>query len=140
MTDTPTAAPFPSLSWMHAYAAVVDAHPQAPALRQALAGRFRFVVEADRLLAETHTYDLLVLGGDEGRVEASEATQEEALLVIVTGYGRWKKLLTGKADIILYFLTRRLRIEGDVMALRDQLRDARPLLECLKDTPTAFVV
>lgn len=129
---------FPSLDWMHAYARTVQAHPASESLRSSLAGRYRFVVEADRTLPETHTYDLVVTDGPDGGVVAEEPAGQETVLTIRAANRRWRKLLTGKGDLVVYYLTRRISVDGDVMALRDRLRDARPLLSCLKDVPTRF--
>lgn len=130
---------YPSLAWMQAYAAAVQAHPSASVLRESLAGRFRFVIEADAVLERTHRYDLVVTAGPVGGIEAVAATQDATMLTIRAAYGRWRRLLEGRADVLLYYLTRRVVIEGDVLDVRTRLRDAGPLLASLRDVPTRFL-
>jgi hypothetical protein len=129
--------PFPSLEWMQAYAGAVGAHPRAAQLATALEGRYRFTITPGAGLAEGHAYDLVVAPGPSIAAAAADPAQPAALAV-TTDYGRWKGLLTGKADFVLSFLMRRIKVEGDVGAIRSRLDDARPLLDCLRQVPTAF--
>lgn len=131
-----TAHPFPSLDWMQAYAEVVAAHPRAADLAGALQGRYRFVITPGDGLAEEHRYDLVVGGDPSFTVEADGVPA--ATLAVTASYGRWKGLLTGQADFALSFLMRRIKVDGDLGAVRSRLSDAKPLLDCLREVPTTF--
>lgn len=134
MTAAPV--PFPSLDWMQAYADVVAAHPRAVDLAGALQGRYRFVITPGDGLAEEHRYDLVVGGDPTFAVEAGAAPA--ATLAVTASYGRWKGLLTGQADFAMSFLMRRIKVDGDIGAVRSRLSDAKPLLDCLREVPTTF--
>jgi putative sterol carrier protein len=103
----------------------------------ALQGRYRFVIDAGDGLAEAQRYDLVV--GPGPSFVAEDATGEPATLAVTASYGRWKGLLTGEADFVMSFLLRRIKVDGDVGAIRSRLSDAKPLLDCLRDVPTTFV-
>ncbi|MGI9017873.1 MAG: SCP2 sterol-binding domain-containing protein [Euzebya sp.] len=128
---------FPSIEWMQAYADLVAAHPTAADLGRSLQGRYRFVITADGALPESHAYDLVV--DPEPAFRAVRAEDEPADLVVTAGYGRWQGLLSGKSDFVMSYLMRRIKIDGDISEIRGRLRDARPLLDCLKEVPTRYV-
>ncbi len=134
-SDTPT-APFPSLEWMQAYTDLVADHARADDLAGGLAGRYRFVITPGGGMSEAERYDLVV-GGDP-RFVATTADDTPASLVVTADYPRWRALLTGRSDFVMSYLMRKIKVEGDVGAIRSRLSDARPLLECLKQVPTTF--
>lgn len=131
-----TPHPFPSIEWMHAYAATVAAHPRADALAAALEGRYRFVITPAGGLADEHRYDLLVLAPSS--FTAEEAGDVPATLAVTADYGRWKGLMTGKSDFVMSFLMRKIKVDGDIGEVRSRLSDAKPLLDCLSTVPTTF--
>ncbi len=128
--------PFPSLDWMQAYADAVASHPQASQIADALEGRYRFVIiPSDGLVAEQR-YDLVVADGPAFTAEVANA--QAANLTVTADYDRWKGLLTGRADFVMSFLMRRIKVAGDVGEIRSRLNDAKPLLDCLSTVPTTF--
>lgn len=129
---------FPSIDWMQAYADTVAAHPRADALAAALQGRYRFVITPAGGLASAHRYDLVVADGPS--FTAEEATDDPATLTVSADYNRWRGLMTGKADFVMSFLMRRIKVDGDVGEVRSRLSDAKPLLDCLSQVPTTFAV
>ncbi len=134
-TDTPH--PFPSIEWMTAYAALVADHERAADIAASLSGRYRFVVNPGGGLGTAQSYDLVVHA--DGPVFTAVASDDSvASLVVTADYPRWRGLLTGRADFVMSYLMRKVRVEGDVGAIRSRLSDARPLLDCLKRVPTTF--
>lgn len=130
---------FPSEEWMQAYAMAVAEHPSAHDLSEALSGRFRFVISSGGDFGQTVAYDLAVDPGARFKAEVADDA-EDATLVITADYPRWKALITGKADFVMSFLMRKVKIEGNLGAIRERLRDARPLVECLHEVPSTFDV
>ncbi|CAN5412442.1 hypothetical protein BH23ACT9_BH23ACT9_28950 [soil metagenome] len=130
------AHPFPSIEWMQAYADLVAEHPRADALAQALQGRYRFAITPAGGLTETHRYDLVVAAGPS--FTAEPAGEQAATLTVTADYHRWQGLMTGKADFVMSFLMRKIKVDGDVGEVRSRLSDAKPLLDCLSAVPTTF--
>jgi hypothetical protein len=128
--------PFPSLAWMAAYAERVAAHPRAGDIAASLHGRYRFTVTPGGGVAESEAYDLVVDPG--GAVTAEPAGSAAPDLGITASADRWQGIITGKADVVLSFLMRRIKVEGDLGAVRSRLSDAKPLLDCLQQVPTTF--
>lgn len=128
---------FPSLEWMQAYADQLAAHPDAATHAPSLDGRFRFVIGADRGLATEHRYDLVV-DAAAGTWTAEAAGPEEALVTIRASYGRWQGLVTGKADFVMSFLMRRLKVDGDIGEIRRRSGAAPLLLDSMKAVDTTF--
>lgn len=134
---------FPSLAWMQAYAATVAQHPAADELARSLGGTFRFVVRPGGPVDREHAYDLHVdpdAGFSASEVGQADPTGSGAdpLLVVTADHPRWQALLTGKADFVMSFLMRKVKVQGDLGAVRSRLSDARPLLDCLERVPTTF--
>ncbi|HUG83506.1 MAG TPA: SCP2 sterol-binding domain-containing protein [Euzebya sp.] len=127
---------FPSLDWMQAYADAITQHPQAEDLASALAGRYRFVITPSGGLVAEEGYDLVVAEGPSFTAEVADA--HPASLTVTADYNRWKGLLTGRADFMMSFLMRRIKVVGDVGEIRSRLSDAKPLLDCLSTVPTTF--
>ena len=127
---------FPSLEWMHAYAAALAAHERADHLAGSLDGVYRFLIRPGGPVTDTHRYDLEIRPGDPVHVEASVAQHRPARLEVAADYPRWRDLVTGKADFVMSYLLRRVKIEGDLAGIRAHLRDAKPLLDCLRRVET----
>ena len=121
---------------MRAYAETVGAHPEADMLSRALEGRYRFVVTPGGGLSVVSAHDLLVLPG---HVEAQEPDHTQATVLTVTAdYPRWKGLITGTADFVMSFLTRRIKVEGSITSLAGRISDVAPLVDSLNKVPTTF--
>lgn len=121
---------------MQAYADAVASHPQAPQIADALEGRYRFVITPSGGLLAAERYDLVVADGPAFTAQVADA--QPANLIVTADYNRWKGLLTGRADFVMSFLMRRIKVTGDVGEIRSRLSDAKPLLDCLSTVPTTF--
>lgn len=128
---------FPSAEWMDAYAAAVANHDQATALSHKLEGRYRFIVTTAGGFTGNEAHDLVVVGG--GSIIATLAEfRQPTVLTVTADYLRWRGLITGTADFVMSFLMRRIRVEGNVMGLRQRINDVSPLLDSLRQVPTTF--
>lgn len=130
------AHPFPSLDWMQAYAEIVAAHEHAGEMVRSLEGRYRFTVNPGDGFDDTESYDLVVTAGPAYHAEVADGSP--AMLAVRADYGRWKKLLTGRADFVMSFLMRKIKVDGDLGTIRSRLSDAKPLLDSLHEVPTDF--
>jgi hypothetical protein len=138
--DAVPPSPFPSLQWMEAYARTVGAHPRAAEMASSLAGRYRFAITPAGPVNRLHRYDLVVGHGEDGlpSFTAEDATGQDAALTVTADYERWRGLLTGKSDFVMSFLMRKIKVDGDVGAIKSRVSDAKPLLDCLSDVPTTW--
>lgn len=128
--DTGRSTPycFASDEWANAWVNAFNANTKAVALRQRLHGRWRFEVERDRT-GPGGTWDVIV-DQDGARIVAhTDAMPVDANLRgrVSASHERWHKLLSGKADLRMSILTRRVQVSGDLKELRSiagQLLDA----------------
>lgn len=132
-------ATFPSPEWARLFADRLRAHPDAPALARALDGTYRFVVQPGGSVPAPASFDLEIRpAGDGADVRVLDAPAADPRLVISADLRRWRDLIEGRLDIVVAFLLRRIRVEGDITSVRGALGDAGPLLECLRSVPTTW--
>lgn len=130
---------FPSPEWMDAYCDRLAAQPRADEVAEALRGVYRFVVEPGGPLARRHRYDVAI--GPGGSVVAARLDEpaERPRLTLAAAYPRWRQLITGQLDIARALLLRRLRVTGDLSALRGRLEITAPLTRALREVDSAWL-
>jgi len=119
----------------------LERHPGAGTMARALEGVYRFVIEPAGGLRERRTYEVAIQCSGEGAevsLPPSGAT-ERPRLEIAANYDRWVQLLQGRLDLTSAVLLRRIRISGDLGAVRRNLSDARPLLDALSGVQSTFL-
>lgn len=124
---------FPSQEWMDEFCTRVAEQPDAGRLAGALDGIYRFVIEPSGPVAERHAYDVEIRpDGDGGaRVRRLEAAAERPRLTLTATYPRWKELVTGRLDVGMAVMLRRLRVAGDLSRLLRDVGSARALTAAL---------
>ncbi len=130
---------FPSQEWFDAYCATLLDHPEIDAMARSLDGVYRFTVQPDGPLPEPFSTDLEIRPGPPPAVVAGPEGDVPPTLAIAASYTRWRDLITGRADFLMSFLMRRVRIEGDLSLVRSRIADARPLLDSLHRVETEFI-
>lgn len=130
---------FPSAQWIDAFCEQLEAHPRASEAAASLGGVYRFVVEPSGPLAARHTYEVVLVGADDGasawRVEGSPA----ARVTVRTDYNRWRQLLLGTLDLGPAMLFGRIRITGDLPALLNARDDVDVVVDALRRVDTQWM-
>ena len=129
---------FPSPEWMDAFCVELRAHPRALELAEALDGVYRFVVEPAGPLAERHSYDVRIRPEDSGASAERISLDGQPRLALSADYERWRQLITGKLDVGMAIMLRRIRVNGDLSALIGRVSSARPLMEALAAVETRW--
>lgn len=130
---------FPSDPWVQAWIDIANSHPAAPDLRARLTGHWRFVVDRDRT-GPGGVWELAVRPDGIVLVEAGQGVDSSALRAqLRASHERWYKLLTGKADLRMSILTRRMSVVGDLKELRGYAKELQALGLTPGLVPTYFV-
>ena len=134
-TERPT---FPSAAWIDAYCLELMKHPRSRETAVALEGTYRFVIEPAGPVSSRHVYDVSVRPVPDGADVTRIVAESDPRLVLTAGYDRWRQLIERRLDIGLAVLTRRLRLSGDLGRIRNNLADAKPLLDALSAVDTRW--
>jgi putative sterol carrier protein len=131
---------FPSHDWIDAFCDALAAHPQAIQTAEALAGRYRFVIEPAGPLREGHSYDVQIATDRDGGAAVTQVNGDgsKPRLTLTADYLRWRELLEGRLDVKLALILRRLRVAGDLSSVTSQLNETKPLLDALSSVPTRW--
>lgn len=123
---------FPSAEWMDEFCDELLAHPNADELAAVLDGVYRFVVEPAGPVAERRTYDVEIRPGS-GAPSARRLDEPAASprLTMTARYDRWRQLITGKLDVGMAVMMRRLRVNGDLQRLIRDMGSSKPLMDAL---------
>lgn len=129
---------FPSPEWMQAFCDALAAHPEVDEVASALDGTYRFVVEADQTLPETHRYDLAIRP-DPVEVTPLPEPVDKPTLVLRANHDRWRQLIEGTLDIGMAVMLRRLKVQGDLSRLIGRVDRTKPLRDALGQVQTEWI-
>lgn len=132
---------FPSEEWMDAFCVELAEHPRAGEIAPALDGVYRFVVEPAGPLTQTQRYDVEIRPDENGgaRVAQLDAPHPSPRLELRADYERWRQLVTRKLDVGMAIMLRRLKVSGDIMALRRDVSSATPLMDALSSVDSQWL-
>jgi hypothetical protein len=125
---------FPSTQWMEEFCTHLVAQPRAPQVAEVLDGVYRFVVEPAGPLEATQQYDIEIRPSTDGGAPTARLLPDgaEPRLTLSARYDRWKQLLTGKLDVAMAVMMRRVRVQGDLQRLIRDMDSTKPLMDALK--------
>ena len=131
--------PFPSDAWIKALTEKLNVSASYERSAKSWEGDFTFVVEPDEDYDET-TY--LYLGLYHGKSTGAELLRDldgkAAPYTISAPYGTWRKVIEGKLDPIQGLMTRRLKLQGNMMMIMRYPKAAQEIIACTKVIPTEF--
>ena len=130
---------FPSDEWIKELSNQLNASESYERSAKDWEGDFVFVVEPDEAY-DASSY--LFLGLFHGKSpDASELTGEderEAAFVIRAPFSVWRQVIEGKLDPIQGMMTRRLKLQGDMMKIMRYPKAAKEIVDCCALVPTDF--
>lgn len=134
---------FPSPEWIEAYCETLAAHPDAALVAEGLDGVYRFVIEPGGPLGERQEYAIEIrpaAGGGTPTVRTlGTVGSAEADLSISAAYPQWRQLVSGKLDLAMALMLRRVRVGGNLQRLTGRLSSAQPLIEALRSVDTVWL-
>lgn len=124
---------FPSAEWMDAFCDELLAQPRAEEVAGVLDGIYRFVVEPAGPVTDLHAYDVEIRPGNGSGPTARRLDDpvDVPRLTMAARYDRWRQLITGKLDVGMAVMLRRLKVSGDLQRLIREMGSTKPLMDAL---------
>ena len=130
---------FPSNEWAKEYASQLNASEAYERSAKDWEGDFVFTVEADDLLPETaYLFIGLYHGKCTDAVLIASEDEREAQFIIRASATNWRKVIEGKLDPIPGMMTRKLKLQGDMMKVMRYPKAAKEMVNCVSRVPTDF--
>lgn len=102
-------------------------------------GDFYFVITpADGLAEPIHLYMDLWHGECRGARVVEDPSEESPAFRITAPPRVWKQVVTKELDPIRGLMTRRLKLQGDMVKIMRSVKAAQELIECVTRVPTDF--
>ena len=130
---------FPSEEWIKALSDELNASEAYEKSAKDWEGDFIFIVEPDDAYANT---DYLYLGlyhgksPDAAMIDSKDA--REAEFVLSAPYTNWRKVIEGEMDPIQGMMTRKLKVQGNMMKIMRYPKAAKEIVSCCALVPTDF--
>jgi hypothetical protein len=131
---------FPSPEWMDEFCTHLVAQPRADEVAEVLNGIYRFVVEPAGPVTASERYDVEIRPAENGTAPRAQllAAGGDPRLTMTARYDRWKQLITGKLDVGMAVMMRRVRIQGDLQRLIREMGSTKPLMDALRAVDTEW--
>lgn len=130
---------FPSEAWIEEMSRKLNASESYYQSAKDWEGDFTFVVESDDVY-DTTTY--LYLGLHHGKSpdasEIQDLEEKNTEYTIRAPYSIWRKVIEGKIDPIQGLMTKRLKLQGNMMMVMRYPKAAKEIMACAKQIPTEF--
>ena len=102
-------------------------------------GDFVFIVEPDDAFDDTaHLFLGLYHGKSPDAGELSSADERKAEFVLRAPYTNWRRVIEGNLDPIQGMMTRKLKVQGNMMKIMRYPKAAQEIVACCALVPTDF--
>ena len=130
---------FPSNEWIKALSGQLNASESYEKSARDWEGDFVFIIEPDDAYAGI-AYLFLGLFHGKSPEAALLASQDErdAEFVIGAPFSTWRQVIDGKLDPIQAMMTRKLKLEGNMMKIMRYPKAAKEIVDCCALVPTDF--
>jgi len=130
---------FPSDEWIKELSRLLNASASYEKSAKDWEGDFVFVVEPDESF-DTPAYMFLSLFHGQSPDAAMLASEDEreAPFVIRAPFGVWREVVEGKLNPIQGMMTRKLKLQGDLLKIMRYPKAATEIITCCADIETDF--
>ena len=130
---------FPSDEWVNEYMHQLNTSPDYERAGKDWERDILFVSEPDRAHPEYAYFYLDLYHGKcrEARL-LSGPDEKKTGYIISTPFSTWRKIISGELDPIQALMTRKLKLQGDLMLLMRYPKAAMEMFACVKRVPTNF--
>jgi putative sterol carrier protein len=130
---------FPSDEWIMELSRQLNASESYEKSAKDWEGDFVFVVEPDDAYDSTAYLFLgLYHGKSTGAAALASEGEREAEFTIRGPFSTWRQVIEGKLDPIQGMMTRRLKLEGNMMKIMRYPKAAKEIVDCCTFVPTDF--
>lgn len=130
---------FPSDEWVKALKDQLNASETYERSAKDWEGDFVFVAEPDAAYPGTAYLFLGLLHGKcTDAALVSSIDERKAEFVINAPFGVWRQVIEGKLDPIQGMMTRKLKLQGNMMKIMRYPKAAKEIIACCAKVPTDF--
>jgi putative sterol carrier protein len=128
---------FPSDEWIKELSAQLNASESYERSAKDWEGDFIFIVEPDDAYdGSAYLFLGLFHGKSPGAALIDTLEEREAEFIISAPFSNWKLVIEGKLDPIQAMMTRRLRLQGNMMKIMRYPKAAKEIVACCALVPT----
>ncbi|MFP4545979.1 MAG: SCP2 sterol-binding domain-containing protein [Methanomassiliicoccales archaeon] len=128
---------FPSREWFERYVEEINSSEAYQEAAKDWEGDFLFVVAPDRGLDQEFVYYLdLYHGQVRDHRPVDDRKSQETEFMLIGKYGKWRKLMDGRADVMKAVLTGKLKLKGNMSKAMRYTQAANELLKAAQRVPT----
>ena len=130
---------FPSDEWIKALSDQLNTSESYEKSAKDWEGDFVFVIEPDDAY-DTTSYLFLGLfhGKSPDATMLASEDERQTEFVIHAPFGTWRQVVEGKLDPIQAMMTRKLKLEGNMMKIMRYPKAAKEIVDCCALVPTDF--
>jgi len=130
---------FPSDEWIKELSRQLNASETYEKSAKNWEGDFIFVCEPDEAYDDTAYLFLgLYHGKSPDAAEVASEDEREAEFVIRAPFSNWRKVIEGRLEPIQGMMTRKLKLEGNMMKIMRYPKAAQEIVSCCALVPTDF--
>ena len=130
---------FPSDEWISELSSRLNTSESYERSAKDWEGDFVFVIEPDLAYDSTAYLFLGLLHGKSPDAMALSGEDErDAEFVIRAPFSTWRQVIEGKLDPIQGMMTRRLKLQGNMMKIMRYPKAAKEIVDCCALVPTDF--
>ncbi len=128
---------FPSDEWIKELSRQLNASETYEQSAKDWEGDFIFVVEPDDAYPETaYLYLNLYHGKSPNAALLSGPDEKQAAYLLAAPFNTWRKVIEGKLDPIQGMMTRKLKLNGNMMKIMRYPKAAKEIVACCAHVPT----
>jgi putative sterol carrier protein len=130
---------FPSDEWIKELSRLLNASESYERSAKDWEGDFLFICEGDEAFPGTaHMYLDLFHGKSPKAMQLAEGEQVMAKYTLAAPYSAWRKVVEGKLDPIQGMMTKKLKLQGELMQIMRYPKAAKEIVACCALIPTDF--
>lgn len=130
---------FPSDEWIKELSRQLNASEAYEKSAKDWEGDFIFIIEPDQAYPETAYLFLgLYHGKSPDAAMISSPTERAAEFTLSAPYSIWRQIIEGKLDPIQAMMTRKIKVQGNMMKIMRYPKAAKEIVTCCAQVPTEF--
>ena len=130
---------FPSDEWIKELSKMLNESEAYEKSAKDWEGDFVFVVEPDDAYDKTaYLYLGLYHGKSPDAAELATQDERETEFVLRAPFSNWRKVIEGELDPIQGMMTRKLKVQGNMMKIMRYPKAAKEIVTCCALVPTDF--
>jgi putative sterol carrier protein len=130
---------FPSDDWIKELSEQLNASESYERSAKNWEGDFIFIVEPDETYDDTaYLYLGLYHGKSPDAAEVASEDEREAEFLLRAPFSAWRRVIEGKLDPIQGMMTRKLKLQGNMMKIMRYPKAAQEIVACCAKVPTEW--